>query len=243
VGGTNTGVFPSETAKNFNPTNVPVDWEVAGAISLPVGQRVGIERSPGFGNFDDTGANLQPNVGAQTTATFVNYQCQDDVDNPSVPGVDPDFDCSGSAVLLGSGQTLFLNEDGSRIAGTGSYLPAVPGGPAPGNCGDGSDNDVTAIDAADPQCAVKTDASSAYHGAPFRRPVSTTSSEGQHDQRQPGGKRRGVLDAGVGYRQRQLHRPGPHQRAAGPALGDAQYLGRRPPDFLGLLADGATAGR
>jgi hypothetical protein len=82
-------------------------WDRTGA-NLPVNQRVGIERSPGFGNTDDTGATLLPNAGATTTATFTNYEC-----------LDSDDDCTKSFILIGTslvpGTTITLNPGFSNL--------------------------------------------------------------------------------------------------------------------------------
>jgi hypothetical protein len=81
-------VFATESA----PTGLgdPAFWSRAGA-DLPVGQRVGIESSPGFGNVDDSGTNYQPNVGTTTTATLTNYEC-----------LDSDDDCTRSFIMIGT---------------------------------------------------------------------------------------------------------------------------------------------
>jgi hypothetical protein len=82
-----TQVFGSEAAP---AALTPNPWNTSGA-DLPVGERIGIERSRGYGNFDGTGANLRPNAGATTTATFQGYEC-----------FDADNDCTTSFILNGS---------------------------------------------------------------------------------------------------------------------------------------------
>lgn len=132
--------FPSEYA-NASPVTTLAWWNPTGGASLPLAQRVGIERSVGYGNVGaGGGAGLQPNVGAQTTATFTNYTCLDG---------NGDNDCSTAELLFGSGQGRFLNENGTRNDGNGVTPNPV------GNCSDGVDNgDGDGLaDAADPQCA------------------------------------------------------------------------------------------
>jgi hypothetical protein len=109
----------------------PGFWDTTFSLPNPPSNRVGIERSPGFGL---NGPNpLNPNVGGQTTGTFENYVCID------LPG---DNDCIGSEILFGSALITYRNENGS---------PALH--PTLGNCSDGIDNDGTGgTDAADPQC-------------------------------------------------------------------------------------------
>jgi hypothetical protein len=80
-------VFGSEAAP---AALTPNPWDTSGA-SQPQKKRIGIERSVGFGNFDNTGTNLQPNVGATTTATLSDYEC-----------FDADNDCTTSFILDGS---------------------------------------------------------------------------------------------------------------------------------------------
>ncbi len=140
---TNTGLFASETASELIVTGTPLVWATAGGAALPLAQRIGIERSAGFGNTDNTGATLSPNVGAQTTAVFTNYTC---LDNGT------DDDCSTSEILFGTGHARLLNENGTKVTGDGTPNQAN------GNCADGIDNgDGDGLaDAADPQCAPLT---------------------------------------------------------------------------------------
>ncbi|QOJ31906.1 MAG: Ig-like domain-containing protein [Gammaproteobacteria bacterium] len=90
--------FPSESAEAdiANPTGPR--WVTTGSTDIAsVSQRVGIERSAGFGNISGNPypgtATLQPNVGGQTTGSFTNYHCTDDTG---------DNDCSTSEYIFGS---------------------------------------------------------------------------------------------------------------------------------------------
>ncbi len=89
--------FPSERAL-ADLLSPELRWSTSGSTDITnVSQRVGIERSPGFGNISGNPypgtATLQPNIGGQTTGSFTNYRCVDD------PG---DDDCITSEMLFGS---------------------------------------------------------------------------------------------------------------------------------------------
>lgn len=90
--------FPSERAEADIGNPSGLRWATSGSTDLAsISQRVGIERSPGFGNISGNPypgtATLQPNIGAQTSGSFTNYHCTDD------PG---DNDCSTSEYIFGS---------------------------------------------------------------------------------------------------------------------------------------------
>jgi hypothetical protein len=121
--------FPSENAPaTLDP---PGFWDTTFSQPNPATNRNGIERSPGFGLFG--AAPLNPNVGGQTTGTFVGYECIDAAG---------DNDCTVSESMFGSGLTIYRNEDG-----TTALHPTL------GNCNDGLDNDGgDGADALDPQC-------------------------------------------------------------------------------------------
>lgn len=82
--------FASENT-SASPLAMQDFWSTAGSTDLALAQRIGIERSAGYGNSGDI--VLQPNIGGQTTASFTGYQC---LDNPG------DNDCSTSELLFGS---------------------------------------------------------------------------------------------------------------------------------------------
>ncbi|MBM4196852.1 MAG: hypothetical protein FJ197_07105 [Gammaproteobacteria bacterium] len=122
--------FPTENAPLTQ--DPPGFWETTfSSLPNPAINRNGIERTRGFGLYSPN--LLNPNIGAQTTGSFTNYECID------LPG---DNDCIGSEILLGSSSVIYRNEDGT-----------VAVHPALGNCSDTIDNDGgDGADGADPQC-------------------------------------------------------------------------------------------
>ncbi|MCL4778303.1 MAG: hypothetical protein KJ054_12450 [Gammaproteobacteria bacterium] len=90
--------FPSEQAEADIANPAGLRWVTSGATDLAsVSQRVGIERSAGYGNISGNPypgtATLQPNIGGQTSGSFTNYHCTDDTG---------DNDCSTSEYIFGS---------------------------------------------------------------------------------------------------------------------------------------------
>ncbi len=134
-----TDCLPSENAPATQ--DPPGFWDTTfSGLANPATNRIGIERTRGFGLFppgSPLGPSPNPNIGGQTTGTFEGYEC---IDNTG------DNDCIGSEILFGSSQIIYRTETG---------LPAVH--PATGNCSDGLDNDAdTKIDLVagneDPEC-------------------------------------------------------------------------------------------
>lgn len=98
INGNPANLFPSPNAGGLS-TPTPV-WDTSGA-TLPLSERVGIERSLGFSRTGTAGV-LVPNLGATTTAVFQNYEC---VDGPG------DTDCAGTGSGTSSGALFGPNRD------------------------------------------------------------------------------------------------------------------------------------
>jgi hypothetical protein len=131
--------WPTELAPAT--TTGPGFWDPTyGTLPNPANNRIGIERSVGFGQYPPGTAlpSPQPNIGGTATGTIQGYEC---IDNTG------DTDCISSESLFGAGLEQYRVESGILTD------TATPGYPEPGNCSDGQDNDADGhTDMDDPEC-------------------------------------------------------------------------------------------
>jgi hypothetical protein len=134
ITGNASDTFPSENAKG---TLEAGQWDNTAITTITnIADRIGIEKTRGFGN---GGPGLfTPNVGANTTAVFGNYTCEDNAGDTDCVNAVPDPTKTTSAALFGPNRNgggegapnWSAPYDGSapdRISGDPNAVPLGPG--------------------------------------------------------------------------------------------------------------------